>query len=161
MNDKSASDKQIDEIAYLIRNAPVPDYPGQQLLDSLAIALAERDRAAHVSRPFAGRRIVAVSCSVVVLLFLAISMINYSNVAGLSETLNPITKAIIEPSDLKFGPVQVVSINSTPEFNRMTDQLDLLDARLQILATQVTIQEVRSDAATLLAEFSPRENPVR
>jgi hypothetical protein len=160
MNDKNASDKQIDEIAYRIRNAPVPDYPGQQLLDSLAIALPERDSAARVSRPSAGRKLIAVSCSVVVL-FLAVSMINYSNVVEVSGTLNPLTKAPVEPDDLKIGAVQIVSINITPEFNRMTDQLDLLDARLQILATQVAIQEVRSDAATLLAEFSPRESTVR
>lgn len=172
MNDKNTFDKQIDDIAYLIRNAPVPDYPSQQLLDSLAIALSELDRGSPVSRLSAGRKIVAVSCSVVVLLLLAVSMIIHSNVVGVSRLSSPITKdiegsvpnstaALIEPNDLKIGPVQIVSINSTPEFTRMTDQLDLLDARLQILATQVAIQEVRFDAATLLAEYSPRENTVR
>ena len=172
MNDRNASDKQIDEVAYLIRSTPVPDYPSQELLDSLVIALPEYEQQSLVSRTSTGKKIVAVSCSVVAMLLLAVSMVIRSNLVGGSGSVNPITKDVegnipngtaelVEPDDLKFSPVQIVTINPTTEFKRMTDQLDLLDARLQLLATQVAIQEVRSDAATLLAEYSLRESSVQ
>ncbi|MBL8817246.1 MAG: hypothetical protein JNL58_14560 [Planctomyces sp.] len=172
MNDRNVSDKQIDEVAYRIRSTPVPDYPSQGLLDSLVTALPEYEQQPMVSRTSAGKKIIAVSCSVVALLLLAVSMVIRSNVVGGSGSVNPITTEVerdvpngtaelVEPNNVKFGPVQIVTINPTPEFNRMTDQLDLLEARLQILATQVAIQEVRSDAATLLAEYSLRESSVQ
>lgn len=171
MNDNDLIDKRLDEIAVRIRNAPVPDYPGPLLLDSLASAMPKPVRESPTSRQYPRATVVAVSCSLVALLAMVVGVLTRNAGDGDPHPRHHIARDdrdgvsvevddLVEPRDLKIGPVRVSSIDIMPEFDRMTEQLDRLAARLHMLETEVDLREVQSDAATLLAEYAPRKSTI-
>jgi hypothetical protein len=172
MKKHRTSEELLDEISLRIRQTAVPDYPGPQLLSALAAAVTEVDGKSPFSRLSTRRQMITVSCSVAVLLLLAVGQIFRSDVdrvshqshrasQGVESRVTPGVATVSEPGDLTIGPVQVVTFNTTTVFKGMLDELDRLDARLQVLTTEVTLQEVRTDAAMLLAQYAPRESTVR
>ena len=171
MNDNDITDKRLDKIAAQIRNAPVPDYPGPPLLDSLASAMPKPVRDSPTSRQSPRATVVAVSCSLVALLAVVGGLLTRNAVDGDPHPRHHIARDdrdgapvtiddLVEPRNLMVGPVQVSSIDTMPEFDRMKDQLDRLAARLHMLETEIALREVQSDAATLLAEYAPRKSTV-
>lgn len=169
MNDNEITDKLLDEIAIRIRNARVPDYPGPPLLDSLASAMPEPVRESPAPRRYPRATVVAVSCSLFALLAVVGGLLTRNTVDGDPHPRHHIARddkdsvpfeidELVEHRDLRIGPVQVSSVDTMPAFDRMTDQLDRLGARLHMLETEVALREVRSDAATLLAEYGPRKS---
>lgn len=171
MNDNDITDKLLDEIAARIRNAPVPEYPGPPLLDSLASAIPKPVRESPTSRQYPRATVVTVSCSLVALLALIVGALMRNAVDGDPHPRHHIAKDnrdgvhlpiddLDEPRDFIVGPVQVSSIDTGPEFERMTEQLNRLAARLHMLETEVALREVQSDAATLLAEYAPRKSTI-
>lgn len=170
MNDDHFTDKLLDETAVRIRNSPVPDYPGPSLLDPLASAMSKPIRESSTPRQLPRAAVIAVSCSLVALLAVMVGVMTRNagdddrypqHHIAMDDSVVPVgTTNLTEPSDLRIGRVQVSSINITPEFDRMTDQLDRLAARLHLLETEVSLREVKSDAAILLAEYAPRKSTV-
>lgn len=170
MNDHDTTDKILDEVAVRIRNAPVPQYPGPELLDSLISAMPGPVRESPTSRNFPRATAVAVGCSLVTLLAVVVGLMtgnvgdgDLPLVRRVNNTVNGTLVRIPDPGEvrhLRVGSVQVTSIDVLPEFDRMTDQLDRLSSRLQELETEVALREVQSDAATLLAEYAPRRSTV-
>ncbi|MEP3479956.1 MAG: hypothetical protein ABJZ55_11965 [Fuerstiella sp.] len=171
MNDKKVEDELLDEIAVGIRNAPVPDYPGPPLLNALANAMQNSVQRSSVAPDGRRASIIAVSCSLVALLAAAIGLMachvdnndpnsNRRLVNDQKEVASNEISELIESPGLKTGPVLVSSVDPTPEFDRMTDQLDRLDARLHALENEVALGEVQTDAATLLAEYTLHKRTV-
>jgi len=150
MNEQDSTDKLLDAVAARIRSTPVPDYPGPPVLDS---QLAENP-VTELSNVRKARHFQfgAICCCAAVLCAVAFTVMTRhrvpdSNVREIAEQS--------EPSDANIMPIHVQTIDSTLEFDLMIAELDRLSGRLDQLETEVAFLEVRSDLATLLAQYTP------
>ena len=151
MNDQERTEKLLDEVVARIKGIEVPHCPGPPTVS---------DRT--VLQPFATRcrRLVAAMAVVSGCLVAAIAFVmRHQPEAGPKHVAD--RPATAESPQAAANPIRMLTIDPAPGLERMLEQIDRISERLDQLEIEVTLQEVRSDSAALLAEYMPRQTDVR
>lgn len=141
---RDSADELLDEVVARLKSMPVPDYPGPPDLD-LSLKLSGDSRL-----PTSGKRTrtgaLVVVCSVLALSFAALIMQPQTRTATPGGLTNVVK-----------GPVHMQSFELDGPLLSIERELDALSQRLDEINEEIACQELRSDAATLLARYSTPE----